>query len=266
MLRQRIITAAWLAPLMLAGLFGLSGGSFALFTAAIVLLAGWEWTNLAGIRQRDNRLMLVGVLAMAMLMLWISGGALMAWPLWLGVAGWLVNLTWVTRYPAGVAQWSSPTRRLLMGLWVLLPAWVGLNVLRDSGAVWLLFVLLLVWCADIGAYFAGRAFGRRKLAPRVSPGKSWEGVAGGLVATAALALVFASWQGLGLGGGLALLLATLVVTLVSVLGDLLESMLKRFRGIKDSSQLLPGHGGVLDRIDSLTAAVPLFALLMMGGL
>ncbi|PWV79870.1 phosphatidate cytidylyltransferase [Halomonas sp. A11-A] len=264
MLRQRIITAAWLAPLMLAGLFGLSGGLFALFTAAIVLLAGWEWTNLAGIRRLDNRLMLVAVLGMAMLMLWLSGGALMAWPLWLGVAGWLANLYWVVHYPARAGQWQSSTRRLAMGLWVLLPAWVGLNVLRDIGAVWLLFVLLLVWCADIGAYFAGRAFGRRKLAPRVSPGKSWEGVAGGLVATAVLALIFASWQGLGLGGGLALLLATLVVTLVSVLGDLLESMLKRFRGIKDSSQLLPGHGGVLDRIDSLTAALPLFALLMLG--
>ena len=264
MLRQRIITAAWLAPLMLAGLFGLSGGLFALFTAAIVLQAGWEWTNLAGIRHRDNRLLLVGVLALAMLMLWLSGAALAAWPLWLGVAGWLANLYWVVHYPERGAQWQSPARRLLMGLWVLLPAWVGLNVLRDTGAVWLLFVLLLVWCADIGAYFAGRAFGRRKLAPRVSPGKSWEGVAGGLVATAALAVLFASWQGLGLGGGLALLLATLVVTLVSVLGDLLESMLKRFRGIKDSSALLPGHGGVLDRIDSLTAALPLFALLMLG--
>ncbi len=264
MLRQRIITAAWLAPLMLAGLFGLSGGPFALFTAAIVLLAGWEWTNLADIRQRRSRLLLVGALAVALLVLWVSGSALMAWPLWLGALGWLLNLYWVVHYPGKGEQWQSSTRRLLMGLWVLLPAWVGLNVLRDSGAVWLLFVLLLVWCADIGAYFAGRAFGRRKLAPRVSPGKSWEGVAGGLAATALLALVFAGWQGLGFGGGLALLLATLAVTLVSVLGDLLESMLKRFRGIKDSSQLLPGHGGVLDRIDSLTAAAPLFALLMLG--
>ncbi|MBE0489588.1 MAG: phosphatidate cytidylyltransferase [Halomonas sp.] len=264
MLRQRIITAAWLAPLMLAGLFGLSGGFFALFTAAIVLLAGWEWTNLAGIRRRDHRLLLVGVLAMAMLVLWLSGAVLAAWPLWLGVIGWLANLYWVVHYPERGGLWQSPTRRLAMGLWVLLPAWVGLNVLRDTGAVWLLFVLLLVWCADIGAYFAGRAFGRRKLAPRVSPGKSWEGVAGGLAATAVLAVVFAAWQGLGLGGGLALLLATLMVTLVSVLGDLLESMLKRYRGIKDSSQLLPGHGGVLDRIDSLTAALPLFALLLLG--
>lgn len=263
MLRQRIITAAWLAPLTLAGLFGLQGGAFALFTAIIVLLGGWEWTNLAGVTERARRLSLVAGLAALMLLLWLAGAASSPWLLWLGAAGWLLNVYWVTHYPARIEQWQSTPRRLAMGLWVLLPAWVGFNLLRDLGAVWLLFVLLLVWSADIGAYFAGRAFGRRKLAPRVSPGKSWEGVAGGLVATAALALLFAVWQGLGGGGGLLLLLATLVVTLISVLGDLLESMLKRHRGIKDSSNLLPGHGGVLDRIDSLTAAVPLFALLSL---
>jgi phosphatidate cytidylyltransferase len=137
---------------------------------------------------------------------------------------------------------------------------VGFNVLRDSGAVWLLFVLLLVWTADIGAYFAGRRWGKRKLAPRVSPGKSWEGVYGGLAATTLLAMLFALWQPLGPMGGVALVVITAVVTLTSVLGDLFESMLKRYRNIKDSSQLLPGHGGVLDRIDSLTAAIPIFAL------
>ncbi|PXX98187.1 phosphatidate cytidylyltransferase [Halomonas sp. LBP4] len=266
MLRQRILTAAWLAPLMLAGLFGLQGGAFALFTALIVLLAGWEWTNLAGVEARERRLALVAGLAALMALLWLMGATLAAWPLWLGAAGWLANLYWVTRYPERLEQWGATPWRLAMGLWVLLPAWVGLNVLRDSGAVWLLFVLLVVWCADIGAYFAGRAFGRRKLAPKVSPGKSWEGVAGGLVATAVLAVAYALWQGLGAGGGLILVAATLAVTLASVLGDLLESMLKRHRGIKDSSNLLPGHGGVLDRIDSLTAALPLFALLYLGAL
>ncbi|SDN83681.1 phosphatidate cytidylyltransferase [Halomonas shengliensis] len=264
MLRQRIITAAWLAPLMLAGLFGLDGGAFALFTAVVVLLGGWEWTNLAGIAGRGRRLTLVGVLALAMALLWASGSALAAWPLWLGLAGWALNLTWVTHYPARTAQWAAPARRLAMGLWVLLPAWVGLNVLRELGGLWLLFVLLLVWSADIGAYFAGRAFGRHKLAPAVSPGKSWEGVAGGLAATLLLALVVALAQGLGGRDSALLVLTTLAVTLVSVLGDLLESMLKRHRGIKDSSNLLPGHGGVLDRIDSLTAALPLFALLVPG--
>lgn len=266
MLRQRILTAAWLAPLMLAGLFGLSGGAFALFTGGIVLLAGWEWTNLAGVEERDNRLLLVGALAGLMAVMWAGGAALAAWPLWLAAAGWLTNLYWVSRYPERRVQWQSTPRRLAMGLWVLLPAWVGLNVLRDSGAIWLLFVLLLVWCADIGAYFAGRAFGKRKLAPRVSPGKSWEGVGGGMATAALLAVCYAIWQGLGAGGGLILVAAALAVTLASVVGDLLESMLKRHRGIKDSSHLLPGHGGVLDRIDSLTAALPLFALLYLGAL
>ncbi|WP_338036112.1 phosphatidate cytidylyltransferase [Halomonas binhaiensis] len=141
-----------------------------------------------------------------------------------------------------------------------MPTWIGFNVLRDSGGVWLLFVLLLVWCADTGAYFFGRAFGKRKLAPKVSPGKSWEGVLGGMGVTAFLAVIFSLWQSLDLGATIVLVVVTLGVTLTSVLGDLLESMLKRHRGLKDSSQLLPGHGGILDRIDSLTAAVPVFAL------
>ncbi len=183
---------------MLAGLFGLQGGAFALFTAVVVLLGAWEWTNLAGVTQPSQRL--GGVVGMAVLMalLWFSGAAYSVWPLWLAAAGWLLNLYWVTQYPAAGQQWQSTTRRLLMGVWVLLPCWVGFNVLRDSGAVWLLFVLLLVWSADIGAYFAGRRWGKRKLAPRVSPGKSWEGVLGGLAATCLLALLFALWQPLGL--------------------------------------------------------------------
>lgn len=261
MLKQRIITAAWLAPLVLAGLFGLEGSAFALFTALIVLLGTWEWTNLAGITQTAQRATLVGVMAVLMLIMWLIGAATAIWPLWLAAAGWLLNLYWVARYPAAGEQWQTSMRRLAMGLWVLLPCWVGFNVLRESGMAWLLFVLLLVWCADIGAYFVGRNWGKRKLAPRVSPGKSWEGVFGGLAATVILAILFAVWLSLDMAGGLTLILITAVVTLTSVLGDLLESMLKRHRNIKDSSQLLPGHGGVLDRIDSLTAAIPLFALL-----
>ncbi|WP_447927053.1 MULTISPECIES: phosphatidate cytidylyltransferase [unclassified Vreelandella] len=261
MLRQRIITAAWLAPLTLIGLFGLQGGAFALFTALIVLLGAWEWTNLAGVTRRSKRLKLVALTALFMAAMWLGGAAFAAWPLWVAALGWAVNFYWVAHYPEKRQQWQSTTWRLAMGLWVLLPCWVGFNVLRESGAVWLLFVLLLVWGADIGAYFAGRRFGKRKLAPRVSPGKTWEGVFGALTATAILALGFAFWQPMGVTGGLILIAMTALVTFVSVLGDLLESMLKRFRDIKDSSNLLPGHGGVLDRIDSLTAAVPLFALL-----
>lgn len=263
MLRQRIITAAWLAPLVLAGLFGLQDGAFALFTALIVLLGAWEWTNLAGVMRQHQRILLVAGLAVVMLLMWLSGAAFAVWPLWCAALGWLLNLYWVIHYPDKGRQWHATPRRLLMGLWVLVPCWVGFNILRDSGAVWLLFVLLLVWSADIGAYFAGRRFGRRKLAPRVSPGKSWEGVIGGLVATTVLAVIFALWQSLSFKVGVGLVIVTIAVTLVSVLGDLLESMLKRYRDIKDSSQLLPGHGGILDRIDSLTAAIPLFALLYL---
>lgn len=265
MLKQRIVTAAWLAPLALAGLFGLDGGAFALFAGAIVLLGGREWASLAGVHHPGSRALAVAGLAGVLLALWFGGAARATWPLVLGALGWALNLYWVSRYPAADAQWGATPRRLAMGLWVLVPCWVGFNVLRatEPGGVWLLFVLLLVWAADIGAYFAGRACGRRKLAPGVSPGKSWEGVMGGMAATALLSLGFAVWQSLGAAATALLLVITAGVTLVSVLGDLLESMLKRHCGVKDSGNLLPGHGGVLDRIDSLTAAVPMFALLYL---
>ncbi len=195
MLRQRIMTAAWLAPLMLAGLFGLEGGAFVVFTGVVVLLAAWEWTNLADVTEASRRLTLVAGMAVLMVVLWAIGAAWAVWPLWLAVVGWVVNLYWVIRYPDGREQWQSTAMRLAMGLWVLLPAWIGFNVLRDIGGIWLFYVLLLVWGADIGAYFCGRAWGRRKLAPAVSPGKSWEGVAGGMAVTLVLALLFAVWQG-----------------------------------------------------------------------
>jgi phosphatidate cytidylyltransferase len=160
---------------------------------------------------------------------------------------------------------------MLMGLPVLVPAWVGLNHMRTAGLYYgdadnnlllILYVFCVVWVADIGAYFAGRAFGKAKLAPRVSPGKSWAGVWGGLLAVAIFAAIISQLAGARWPDAVLLVLATLVTGGVSVLGDLLESMLKRFRGIKDSSGLLPGHGGIMDRIDSLTAAIPLFALMI----
>lgn len=260
MLKQRIVTALWLFVVAGFGLFVLSGNAFTAFTAVVVLLGSWEWANLAGLSSTGKRLLAVLAMAVVLVVMHASGNVLASWPLWVAAAGWLVNLYWVVGYPGRVEQWSSMTMRLIMGLWVLVTAWVGLNVLRDLGAIWLLYALLVVWCADIGAYFVGRAIGKRKLAPSVSPGKSWEGVFGGALLTALLAIGFAVGMQLDVGSGLLLLVATVVVSFASVLGDLLESMLKRYRGIKDSSRLLPGHGGVLDRIDSLTAAVPLFAL------
>lgn len=265
MLRQRIITALILAPLALWGLFGLDGAGFATFTGAIVALAAWEWSNLSGVRAGAARLLFPAGMAVVMLLVWWAQADQARWPLFVAALAWLVNLRWVMCFPEKRAEWHATGVRLGVGVLALLPTWFGFLQLKASGGEWLLYVLLMVWAADIGAYFAGKRFGKRKLAPRVSPGKSWEGVYGGLVATGLLATGYAL---AGLADWLPLLLVTLGVTAVSVLGDLLESMLKRERQMKDSSHLLPGHGGVMDRIDSLTAAVPLFALLLpwvLGG-
>jgi len=175
----------------------------------------------------------------------------------------------VSAYPRKTELWSPIAVTGLIGVLLFLPAWWGLVVLhrQEGGAWWLLYALLLVWGADTGAYFAGRAFGKRKLAPDVSPGKTIEGLIGGL----ALTLIISIWvalkspvlQNVGLMG---FLMVSMVSVIGSVYGDLAESMFKRHRGIKDSSQILPGHGGVLDRIDSITAAIPLFAggMLLLG--
>lgn len=191
--------------------------------------------------------------------------------LWLALIWWGGCFLLVRSYPAGSERWGSAPVRAFMGVLVLVPAWVGLNHLRtggfqfgttDNNLLLILYVFCVVWVADIGAYFSGRAFGNAKLAPRVSPGKSWAGVYGGLIAVAVFALIVSLFASASAMETILLVVATLVTGFVSVLGDLLESMLKRFRGIKDSSGLLPGHGGIMDRIDSLTAAIPVFALII----
>lgn len=186
---------------------------------------------------------------------WVLGASV----IWWGLATWLV-LT----YPRSGELWASAACRLLIGLLILLPAWQGLVLLKhwQLGNWLILSVMVLVWAADIGAYFSGRAFGKRKLAPQVSPGKSWEGVYGGLAVSLVITLVVGISRDWGIGQLLLGLLGAALVVMSSVIGDLTESMFKRRSGIKDSSNLLPGHGGVLDRIDSLTAAIPVFAVLL----
>lgn len=262
MLKQRVMTALILAPLTLWGLFGLSAEHFIWFISAVVLVASWEWADLSG-STTTGRVLYPAAIALLLYGLeQVRTADLDLAILLFAAVGWLVALYWVSCYPK-TPIWSSTSARLLMGIAVLIPCWVGFVELRTSfwlGKDELLYVLLLVWTADVGAYFFGRRYGNKKLAPKVSPGKSWAGVYGGLFATAVLALVAALYWQLTALQGLTLVLVTLVVTAVSVLGDLLESMVKRHRGLKDSSQLLPGHGGVMDRIDSLTAAVPVFVL------
>jgi phosphatidate cytidylyltransferase len=263
MLKQRVITALVLLPIALAGFFWLHGAAFALFIGAVITLGAWEWARLAGFAGAAARLAYAVALALLLLALYhlpmLAPAVLLLAVLWWFAATWLV-----IGYPASSRYWGQGVGKLVIGLLILLPAWQGLVLLKQwplaNGLI--LAVMVLVWAADIGAYFSGKTFGKRKLAPRVSPGKSWEGLIGGMLTSLFITLVvglYRDWSGGELVMGV---LGAAVVVAFSVVGDLTESMFKRQSGIKDSSNLLPGHGGILDRIDSLTAAVPVFAVLL----
>lgn len=264
MLKQRIITAVVLAPLAIAGFVLLEGAGFALFVGAIVVLGAWEWARLAGQEGQKGRIVYALVVALLMVGLYQ-----VAWPaqylLLPALAWWVVALVLISRYPKGRGLWAGSMISQLFGLLILLPAWYALVWLRalESGLWLILGVLVLIWAADIGAYMAGKTWGRNKLLPQVSPGKTVEGLAGGLVFTQILTLGVLLYLGWGFDALLLGQAAAALVVLFSVVGDLTESLFKREQGLKDSSSLLPGHGGVLDRIDSLTAAAPVFALCWM---
>lgn len=264
MLKQRILTALVIAPIAIAGVFFLPYTGFAVFVGLVLTVAAWEWGNLAGFSnlQRYAYGGLVAVLLAA---------ALLVPPIWIlaaGCAWWLLITACVVRYPAMVELWSHPLVIALFGLPVLVPGFISLLELKRSVDPNYLILLLffLIWGADIGAYFCGKAFGKVKLLPAVSPGKSWAGFYGGMATALCIALGMSAWLGkpelASIDGGI-FLAACLVVAIVSVLGDLTISMFKRQRGVKDSSQLLPGHGGFLDRLDSLLAAGPVFALFIV---
>jgi phosphatidate cytidylyltransferase len=269
MLKQRVITGVILAIAAAIAIFVLPLAWFALVLTLVLVGGLWEWADLSGVTRRPLRALYVAVsLTLVLLVGW--GAAVWTLPregvigevLLLAGGWWLLAAVLVITYPRSTDLWSAAWRRLLMGWLTLVPAWLAFVFLRaqEHGEWLLLFTVALVAAADIGAYFTGTRFGRRKLAPNVSPGKSWEGFAGGLAASLVFVLVFWSlfWRD---RFALSPFLAVAAVTVVgSVCGDLLESMLKRQRGVKDSSNLLPGHGGVLDRLDSLSAAVPIFAL------
>ncbi|MFO7704917.1 MAG: phosphatidate cytidylyltransferase [Halopseudomonas sp.] len=268
MLKQRIITAVILAPLAIAGFVMLEGLWFALFIGAVVVVAAWEWARLAGQTGQKGRIVYALVVALL-----LAGLYLQSWPahylLIAAVVWWLVATLMVIRYPRGRGLWAGSMLAQVFGLLILLPAWYGLVWLRETpNGLWLIMALMvLVWAADIGAYFAGKTWGRRKLMPNVSPGKTIEGFLGGLALTQLLSLAALLYLGWSLSAVLLGLIGAALVVIFSVVGDLTESLFKRDQGLKDSSNLLPGHGGVLDRIDSLTAAIPVFTLywLLVGG-
>lgn len=265
MLRQRVLTALVLAPLVLWMVLAMPNSYLALVLAGVLLVGGGEWAKLSGVSSSWGRAVFILLLALSMVLaeLVFSNPGWIVWLLIGSLFWWLLVLIRLLRFRGDRLLSGVNYLQLFEGMIVLLPAWLALvhiHKIPQDGPYLLVFLLLLIWSADIGAYFSGRRWGRVKLAPVVSPGKTREGVYGAMLGALACGLVLAWWQGEGvLNISLAILLC-LLTALLSVVGDLFESMLKRQRDIKDSGSLLPGHGGMLDRIDSLTAAAPLFLL------
>lgn len=281
MLKQRVISALVLITIVFIALFLFSPFAFALALGTVTILAVWEWTQFVSFKYPFTRWIITGVGA-SFIFLWLYGEqnylsvgrvfeSYAPLLLLVSVLWWIVAFVLVLTYPKSAKFWSNNKLfHFIFSSLTLIPFLVGVLRLRLDhyvqdefhGLILLLYVFLLVWGADSGAYFAGRKFGKHKLAPKVSPGKTWQGVFGGLLTAALLAGVFEYFnqddllQHISMAKFVLLSVATVAV---SILGDLTESMFKREAKIKDSSQLIPGHGGILDRIDSLTAAVPFFA-------
>jgi len=274
MLKTRVLTAIALLPLVLGMLFVAGPLAWAAFAAAIALIACWEWSRLCGFAPGARRLFLVLSAAIGLA---LAAACLRGPPLVFANVAQASFVAaayfWIFAVPAWLALRlrPEPWAAGLAGWFVIWPMWTALVVLRDAGPWILLAVAALVWIADIAAYFAGRRFGRHKLAPAISPGKTWEGVVGAMLGVLAYGValdVFAHAHPGPLAApfesawGAIAVLAMLVLAGLSVLGDLFESWMKRGAGRKDSSSLLPGHGGLLDRIDALTATLPAAALLL----
>ena len=284
MLKQRLITAAILIPLVIWSVFNLSTYTLSLVFAAILAAGAWEWAALAGLSTTGSRVFyVVAVLLFLVLSSWtIMTPVLLYIVMGIALTWWVCALIWIQWYSHQISRQEDVTalnaaisasrlkwNYVVSGILVFVPPWVALIVIHDEGfkgPYWVLFILVLIWGADSGAYFAGRRWGRRRLAPLVSPGKTWEGVLGASIVTILLAMLGGMLLEVPGFGLINFVLLCLLTTLFSIVGDLLESMLKRQAGVKDSGHVLPGHGGVLDRIDSLVAGLPIFAfgLLLQG--
>jgi len=277
MLIHRILTALILIPLVIFALFFAPLSIFSYLIIVVCGMAAWEWTNFLAITKPLNKIIFAfSVVMLLSLVYLIPNTELIKYRLFnyiicLSIIWWLAALLLVISYPKSAKYWSnSIVIKLLFALFTLFPFFIGMIELRSinytfdtyTGAVWLLYVFVLVWATDTGAYFVGRALGKRKLAAKVSPGKTIEGFLGG-IGSAILISIFVYFTDYFQLSFATFILSSLMAIFVSVLGDLTESMFKREAGIKDSGNLIPGHGGILDRIDSLTAAIPMFAALSL---
>ena len=264
---RRVTTAVVAIPVVVIMVLALPTGSVALVLAIVVVGASLEWARLTA-PNRAARYGFALVVAGSVSLLWLAGSQWLGWLRLLcaiSLVWWCIALVWIIRFEQGrdATVLDGAIAQGVIGWLIIAPAWAGLVYMHASGEdgpSQVLFVLLVVWTADIGAYFAGHRFGTRRLAAITSPGKSVEGVAGGMAAVALLGMAAGLWLDLPAGLVVLLVVLCIVVGAVSVLGDLMESLVKRRAGVKDSGNLLPGHGGILDRIDSLTAAVPAFAI------
>ena len=252
-IRTRVMTALALAAGMVAVVLLLPTFATKLVLTVGVLAGAWEWSAFLRAASKLVRGGYVLSIAVLLAVAWrcTAESAGLDLLLALAILWWCVALCWILFAPRRVAPWSAA----LAGIFALVPAWVALMRFLDlvNGAQWMLFVFILVWVADMGAFFFGRRFGRLRLAPAVSPGKTWEGVLGGMFLSCIVAVCASFWFEVSLGFFLPLCLTSVAF---SIVGDLTESLLKRYAGIKDSGSVFPGHGGVMDRIDSVTGAAP----------
>ena len=280
MLKQRIITAISLVIGLIAATTQLSLFNFTLFISLVVVLASWEWSGFIGLNESSAKLTYSLTIAAMIIGLYfildistrdssidfVRASILLG----LGLLFWMLMVFVLAGYPENKSAWNNESKIACMGMLALVPSWVGLVVLKslEEAGLLVLALVILVAAVDIGAYFAGVNFGSRKLAPNLSPKKTWEGVWGGfaLCAVISVAMIWAAnsyFLDLTSAQMVVLFFLAPLTTFFSVIGDLLESMLKRNQNIKDSGRLLPGHGGILDRIDGLVATAPPFVLLLV---
>ncbi len=267
MLKQRVITALILAPLMIWGIIALETEWLGWVLGAFIAIGGWEWGRFIGFTDPIKRSMyaLLVVAVLGGFSMTISDSDTVAlFVILLACAWWFVGALMVFRFrgETGLAA-GDRIHGFVAGVLILVATWAALTQIHASsekGPFLMLFLMMLIWAADIGAYFAGRRFGQRKLAPSVSPGKTIEGVVGGVFASSIVAIIGVFLFSIPVADALWFIPLCLIVVVFSVMGDLLESLFKRRVGVKDSGSIFPGHGGVMDRIDSLTAAAPIFAL------
>ncbi|MCZ6499066.1 MAG: phosphatidate cytidylyltransferase [Gammaproteobacteria bacterium] len=257
MLKQRIITAVILVA-VLSGVVLVLPPPAALITLTLIISLGiWEWSQFLTAKSLLWRLLYVVVVLTLIVGLWFYSfqpGALQL-VLQISLAWWLVAFVWVTRFPTAIPVGVT----VISGILVLGPAWLALSrlLVAENGVGWIVFILLLVWATDIGAFAVGKLFGRIKLIPRVSPGKTWEGAIGGVAVAAIVAFAGAMFFQQDMLSFVSLCLAA---SAISIVGDLIVSIFKRHAGLKDSGEIFPGHGGMLDRIDSICSAAPVFVL------